>query len=98
MTVPAFPPQNKITDDGNIIVKPYGMTAIRAMGRWKNDRLPLGNPKDQDIEKAPNGGTHAREKDIQKCAHINLVNAFRLIFARMRRISSAVLLSAITII
>jgi hypothetical protein len=64
VAVPAFPPQNKITDDGNIIVKPYGMTAILAMGRWKNDILPLGNPKDQDIEKAPNGGAHACEKNI----------------------------------
>jgi hypothetical protein len=37
MAVSAFPPQDKITDDGNIIVNPYGMAALRAMGRWKND-------------------------------------------------------------
>jgi hypothetical protein len=76
MAVPTFPPQNKITDDGYIIVDPYGMTALRAMGRWKNYRLSLRNPEDQDIEKAPHGGAHAPKKDIQKCAHINLSMPF----------------------
>jgi hypothetical protein len=82
MAVPTFPTQNKVTDDGNIIVNPYGVTALLAVGRWKNDGLPLRNPEYQDIEKAPNHSTHTREKDLQKCAHTNLVNAFRLFFAR----------------
>jgi hypothetical protein len=99
VAVPASPPQNEITDDGNIIVNPYGMATLRAMGRWKNDRLPLRNPQNQNIEKAPNSGTHAYKKDIQKCAHINLVNAFRLIFAvETCSTPSVVSLSAITVI
>jgi hypothetical protein len=76
MAVPAFTPQNKITDDGYIIVHPYGMTALRAVGRWKNYRLPLRNPEDQDIEKAPHDGAHACKKDIWKCAHMNLSMPF----------------------
>jgi len=60
--------------------------------------LPFRNTKDQDIEKAPNGGAHAREKDVQKYAHKTLINIFRLIFARMCPIPSVVSLSAIAII
>jgi hypothetical protein len=82
MAVPAFTPQNNIADDGDVIVNPYAMTALLAVGRWKNDRLPFRNPEDQDIEKTPNGGAHARKKYIQKCVHTNLVNAFPLFFAR----------------
>lgn len=76
MAVPAFTPQNKITDDGHIIVDPYCMTALRAVGRWKNYRFSLRNPENQDIEKAPHNSAHARKKDIRKCAHMNLSMPF----------------------
>jgi len=58
LAIPAFSPEEKVTDDRDIIVKPYRDITFRAMGPRPNNRLLFWKPADADIQKT----THHRPK------------------------------------
>lgn len=53
--------QRELTNGRDIIVKGNRGFAIRAVGRWRNQRLVLRQADDADIEKAADDG--AKNKD-----------------------------------
>lgn len=81
MAIPASPPQNKVTDKGDIIIEPNGMCALRAMGRGVHDGLAFGNPTDQHVKKTSYGSAGDSKEDIKEHAHNHVVPLFLLLLS-----------------
>lgn len=73
MTIPAPPPQNKVTDKGDVIIEPDGMCAFRTMGRGVHDGFTFRNPTDQHVKKTSHGSAGNSKEDIKEYAHDHAV-------------------------
>jgi hypothetical protein len=48
-----FPSQEKVTEQGDVIIENDGTITMRAMGARKNDGLLPGQPVNTDIQETP---------------------------------------------
>jgi hypothetical protein len=66
MAIAATRAQNQVTDQGDVVVPTNGVIAARAMRAGKNNRLPPGQPRNADIQKAAENQAEEPNDDIRR--------------------------------
>ncbi len=66
LTRSALPAEQKIAEDGDIIIGLNGCLALRAAGKWRDKGCFRRNPEDTDVEKASHNSPEEEGKGVKE--------------------------------